>query len=172
MANAFRSSFGKPLAERVLLALDAAQNAGGDIRGMQSAALIVVPGTANGQPWNDKLVDLRVDDNPQPLKELRRLYNLHVAYDHMNNGDLAVEKNNMELAMNEYNAAMKMFPANLEMKYWTAVTLANNKQLKRSLPMFKQIFSKDKNWKELTKRLPPVGLLTVSNADLNKILAQ
>jgi uncharacterized Ntn-hydrolase superfamily protein len=172
MANAFRSSFGKPLAERVLLALDAAQNAGGDIRGMQSAALIVVPGTPNGQPWNDKLVDLRVDDNAQPLKELRRLYNLHVAYDHMNNGDLAVEKNNMELAMNEYNAAMKMFPANLEMKYWTAVTLANNKQLKRSLPMFKQIFSKDKNWKELTKRLPAVGLLTVSEIDLNKILAQ
>lgn len=171
MAAAFRSSAGKPLAERVLLALDAAQKAGGDIRGMQSAALLVVPGVPNNQPWNDKLVDLRVDDNPQPLKELRRLYNIHVAYEHMNNGDLAVEKNNMELAMKEYNAAMKMFPENLEMQYWTAVALANTKQVDRSLPLFKKLFAKDKNWKELTKRLPPVGLLTVSDADLRKILA-
>ncbi len=172
MAAAFRSSAGKPLAERVLAALDAAQKAGGDIRGMQSAALIVVPGKANDQPWNDKTVDLRVDDNPQPLKELRRLYNIHVAYQHMNNGDLAVEKNDMAMAMKEYNAAMKMFPENLEMQYWTAVTLANNKQVEKSLPMFKKIFAKDKNWKELTRRLPPVGLLTVNEAELKKILTQ
>jgi uncharacterized Ntn-hydrolase superfamily protein len=172
MAAAFQSSAGKPIAERVIAALEAAQKAGGDIRGMQSAALIVVPGVINNQPWNDKTVDLRVDDNPQPLKELRRLYNIHIAYQHMNNGDLAVEKNNMELAMKEYNAAMKMFPGNLEMQYWTAVTLANNKQVEKALPMFKKIFAKDKNWKELTRRLPPVGLITVSNQDLQRILAQ
>jgi uncharacterized Ntn-hydrolase superfamily protein len=172
MASAFRSSAGHPLAERVLMALDAAQKAGGDIRGMQSAALIIVPGTPNNQPWNDKLVDLRVDDNPQPLKELRRLYNIHVAYQHMNNGDLAVEKNDMALAMKEYNAAMKMFPANLEMQYWTAVALANTKQAGKSLPLFKRIFLKDKHWKELTRRLPAVGLLTVSANDMEKILAQ
>jgi uncharacterized Ntn-hydrolase superfamily protein len=171
MAAAFISSAGKTLAERVLLALEAAQKAGGDIRGMQSAAMIVVPGKANDQPWNDKLVDLRVDDHIQPLKELRRLYNIHVAYQHMNNGDLAVEKNDMELAMKEYNAAMKMFPSNLEMQYWTAVTLANTKQLEKAMPMFKIIFSKDKNWKELTRRLPPVGLLTVSEGELKKILS-
>jgi len=171
MAVAFTSSAGKSLAERVLLSLEAAQKAGGDIRGMQSAAMIVVPGKANEQPWNDKLVDLRVDDNTQPLKELRRLYNVHVAYQHMNNGDLAVEKNDMQLAMQEYNAAMKMFPFNLEMQYWTAVTLANTKQLQKALPMFKKIFAKDKNWKELTRRLVPVGLLNVNEAELKKILS-
>lgn len=171
MAAAFTSSAGKTLAERILLALEAAQKAGGDIRGMQSAALIVVPGKPNDQPWNDKLVDLRVDDNPQPLKELRRLYNVHLAYQHMNNGDLAVEKNDMELAMKEYNAAMKMFPSNLEMQFWTAVTLANTKQLETALPMFKKTFTKDKNWRELTKRLLPVGLLTVSESELKKILS-
>ena len=90
----------------------------------------------------------------------------------MNSGDLAVEKNNMELAMNEYNAAMKLFPSNLEMQYWTAVTLANNKQVAKALPMLKTIFTKDKNWKELTRRLPPVGLLTVSDGELQKILSQ
>jgi len=171
MAKAFRASYGKPLAERVLDALDAAQMAGGDIRGMQAAALIVVPGKPNNQPWNDKLVDVRVDDNPAPLKELRRLYKLHVAYQHMNNGDLATEKNDMQLAMKEYNAAMKMFPQNLEMQYWTAITLVNNKRINEALPMLRIIFQKDKNWKELTRRLPAVGLLTVDDTSLKKIMA-
>ncbi len=171
MATAFRAAAGRPLAERILLALEAAQKAGGDLRGMQSAAMIVVPGAANNQPWNDKLIDLRVDDNPSPLKELRRLYNVHLAYQHMNNGDLAMEKNNMELAMKEYNAAMKMFPGNLEMQYWTAIALANTSQLEKAKPVFKKVFSKDKNWKELTRRLRPVGLLKVSDADLKIILS-
>ena len=170
MAHAFETSVGKPLAERVLLALEAAQQAGGDIRGMQAAALVEVPGKASAQPWNDRSVDLRVDDNPHPLQELRRLYNVHVAYQHMNNGDLAVEKNDMNAAMNEYGAAMKMFPANLEMQYWTAITLANNKQISKALPMLKSIFRQDANWKELTKRLPKAGLLTVSQQDLAAIL--
>ena len=171
MAAAFRNSAAKPLAERVLLALEAAQNAGGDARGSQSAALLVVPNKATGQPWNDVSVDLRVDDNAAPLKELRRLYQVHLAYNHMNNGDVAVEKNDMTLAMTEYNAAMKMFPSNLEMKYWTAITLANNKKLNKAMPILKSIFATDKNWKTLTKRLPAVGLLTVSQTDLQKILA-
>lgn len=170
MAAAFRSSYGKPLAERVLAALDAAQDAGGDIRGMQSAALIVVNGPATDK-WNDKKIDVRVDDHDAPLEELRRLYNLYVAYQHMNNGDLATEKNDMETAMNEYRAAMKMFPENLEMQYWTAITLANNKRVTEALPMLKKIFTSDKNWKELTKRLPAVGLLTVSEAEMKKIMS-
>lgn len=171
MARSFEQSVGKPLAERVLLALEAAQKAGGDIRGMQAAAIIVVPGKPT-EVWNNKTVDLRVDDSPKPLQELRRLYTVHLAYEHMNSGDLAVEKNDMPLAMNEYKAAMKLFPANLEMQYWTAITLANNKQLPQALPMLKNIFTKDKNWKELTRRLPPVGLLTVSPDELQKILTQ
>ena len=171
MSRSFEKTADKPLAERVLLALEAAQQAGGDIRGMQAAAIIVVPGKPMDS-WNNKSVDLRVDDSPKPLQELRRLYNVYLAYEHMNSGDLAVEKNNMELAMNEYNAAMKLFPSNLEMQYWTAITLANNKQVAKALPMLKTIFTKDKNWKELTRRLPPVGLLTVSDGELQKILSQ
>ncbi|MEO7531037.1 MAG: DUF1028 domain-containing protein [Sediminibacterium sp.] len=169
MAKSFTQTAGKPLAERVLLALEAAQQAGGDIRGMQAAAIIVVPGKKM-EVWNNKSVDLRVDDSPKPLEEIRRLYNVHLAYEHMNSGDLAVEKNNMTLAMNEYNAAMKLFPSNLEMQYWTAITLANNKQVTKAIPMLQSIFAKDKNWKELTRRLPPVGLLTVTADELKKIL--
>ena len=171
MSAAFQKSSGKPLGERMLLALEAAQKAGGDIRGQQSAALVVVPGKSAGKPWDERTIDVRVDDSPGPIKELRRLYNVHLAYQHMNDGDLAVEKNDMSTAMKEYNAAMKMFPQNLEMQYWTAVTLANNKQVDKALPVLKKVFAQDANWKELTRRLPKVKLLTVSDDDLKRIMS-
>ncbi len=171
MSKSFESTSGKPLAERLLLALEAAQSAGGDIRGKQSAAILVVPARSEGKPWDERTTDLRVDDHKEPLKELRRLYRVSVAYEHMNRGDLAIEKNDMAGAMKEYNAAMEMFPENLEMRYWTAITLANNKELSRAIPMLKRIFAKDRNWKELTRRLPAVNLLSVSEEELRKILA-
>ena len=168
MAEAFKNSKGS-LAERMLIALEAAENAGGDIRGKQSAALLVVRGKSTGKVWEDRLVDLRVDDSAEPLVELRRLLKVHRAYEHMNNGDLAVEKNDMAKAMKEYSIAMQMFPENLEMKYWTAITLANNGKFDEALPMLTEIFAQDKNWKELTPRLIPSGLLNVSEEQLKKI---
>ncbi|MEW6702485.1 MAG: DUF1028 domain-containing protein [Bacteroidota bacterium] len=169
MAEAFKNSKG-PLAERMLTALEAAEKAGGDIRGKQSAALLVVRGKSTGKIWEDRLVDLRVDDNHAPLVELRRLLKVHRAYEHMNNGDLAVEKNDMDTAMKEYSSAMKMFPDNLEMKYWTAVAFANKGMMKEALPLFKEIFAKDKNWRELTPRLLPNGLLKIDAKQLEEIL--
>jgi uncharacterized Ntn-hydrolase superfamily protein len=171
MSQAFEKSKGKALADRMIIALEAAQQAGGDIRGQQSAAIIVVPGKSEGKPWDERTIDLRVDDSPSPIKELRRLYTVQIAYEHMNKGDLATEKNDMVGAMNEYNAAMKMFPQNLEMQYWTAITLANNKQVDKALPLLKKVFATDPNWKELTRRLPKVNLLTVTDAELKKIMA-
>ena len=116
MAQAFENTKGD-LAERMLAALDAAQAAGGDIRGRQSAALIVVTGKPTGQPWKDRIFDLRVDDSSEPLKELRRLVTLQRAYNHMNAGDLAVEKKDNEGALREYSAAEKLVPDNAEMIY-------------------------------------------------------
>ena len=170
MAVAFEGSEGKPLAERVLIALQAAENVGGDIRGKQSAAILVVAGKSTGQPWNERLIDLRVDDNKAPLDELERLLKLYRAYEHMDKGDLATEKNDMKLAMEEYGAAMKMFPENLEMQYWTAITLANNKKVAEASKLLQKIYKKDSNWRALTKRLPKVNLLNVSEADLKELL--
>lgn len=170
MSKAFLASEGKPLAERVLIAMQAAQAAGGDIRGKQSAAILVVTGKSTGQPWNERLIDLRVDDHKTPLDELDRLLRLYRAYGHMDKGDLAIEKNDMNLAMEEYGAAMKMFPENLEMQYWTAITLANNKNITEASKLLQNIYKKDANWRELTKRLPKVNLLTVSENDLKELL--
>ena len=169
MEESFKNSKGS-LAERLLVALEAAEKAGGDVRGKQSAALLVVRAKSTGKVWEDRLVDIRVDDSSAPLPELRRLLKVHRAYEHMNKGDLAVEKNDMDKAMIEYSSAMKMFPNNLEMKYWTAVALANKGMMKEAVPMFKEIFKKDKNWKDLTPRLLPNGLLKVTPDQLAEIL--
>jgi len=169
MSKAFAENSSLSLAERVLKILFAAQAAGGDIRGKQSAVLIVVSGEKIQQPWLDKKIDLRVDDSNEPLVELERLLRVHRAYEHMNNGDLAVEKNDMATALKEYDSASKIFPGNLEMKYWKAVTLANNKRIDEAIPIFREIFKADSNWKELTKRLPYGGLLNLSENDMKKI---
>lgn len=170
MAKSFERSEGQPLAERVLLAMQVAEREGGDIRGRQSAAMVVVPAKATGQIWNDKTIDLRVDDHAKPLDELARLLKVYRAYEHMNKGDLAVEKGQMQQAMQEYGKAEAMFPENLEMKYWHAITLANNKQVEEATKLLREVYKKDDNWRELTSRLPEVGLLTVSKKDLEKLL--
>jgi uncharacterized Ntn-hydrolase superfamily protein len=170
MAEAYKNTSGD-LADKMLAALDAAQAVGGDIRGKQSAAILIVSGTNIGKPWVDRLMDLRVEDHPEPLKELRRLVNVHRAYQHMNAGDLAVEHNDMDKALAEYGAAQKMMPDNLEMTYWTAVSLVNAGRLDESLPLFKKVFTGDPNWAELTPRLPGVGLLNVDEAGMKKILS-
>ncbi len=170
MDKAFRESKGL-LAERMIEALTAAQNVGGDIRGQQSAAILIVRGETTGKVWEDRLIDLRVEDHPDPVNEIKRLLKVHRAYEHMNNGDLAIEKGDMELAMKEYSTAEEMFPENLEMKFWHAVTLAGSGKVDEALPLFKEVFIKDENWRTLTPRLVPIGLLTVSEEDLNKIIS-
>ena len=169
MATAFTSAKGD-LADRMMAALDAAQSVGGDIRGQQSAALIVVTGKPTGRPWSDRVFDLRVDDSPEPLKELRRLLVLQRAYNHMNAGDLAVENKDNEGALREYSAAAALVPDNLEMVYWHAVALVNMGRVDQSLPLFRRVFRADKNWLTLTPRLAKVGLLPSDPAVLGRIL--
>jgi len=170
MARAFESAKGD-LADRMLTALDAAQAVGGDIRGKQSAALVVVTGKPTGQPWKDRTYDLRVDDSPEPLKELRRLVTLQRAYNHMNAGDLAVERNDAPGALREYSAAEKLVPGNAEMTYWHAVALVNMGKIDESLPLFRKVFTLDRNWVELTRRLPKSGLLPDDPTLMARLLA-
>jgi uncharacterized Ntn-hydrolase superfamily protein len=169
MEKAWNQNRTLPLAERMVAVLKSAQAAGGDIRGKQSAALLVVAAEKSDEPWNDRLIDLRVDDSSDPIAEIERLISVYRAYEHMNQGDLHVEKGEMDKAMQEYGAAMKMFPDNLEMQYWTAITLANNKEIAKAEKMLISIYSRDPNWRELTRRLPKVGLLNVSESELEAL---
>lgn len=170
MAKAYESSQGD-LAERMLAALDAAQAEGGDIRGRQSAAILIVRGHSTGRPWIDRVMELRIEDHPEPLKELRRLVHLHRAYEHMNNGDLAVEHGDVDGALREYSTAEAMFPDHLEMKFWHAVALVNAGRVDASLPMFRMIFEQDMNWATLIPRLPHSGALRGDENVIRKILS-
>ena len=170
MSAAFENAKGD-LAERMLAALDAAQAEGGDIRGKQSAALIVVTGKPTGQAWKDRIFDLRVDDHPEPLMELRRLVKLQRAYNHMNAGDLAVEHKDNEGALREYGAAGKLVPDNAEMIYWHAIALVNMGRVDESLPLFRRVFAMDPNWATLTPRLPKSGLLPDDAKLIERILS-
>lgn len=171
MSKAFESTDGD-LTTKMLAALQAAQDAGGDIRGRQSAAILVVKTKSSGMPWADRLVDLRVEDNPHPVQELKRLVRLHRAYVHMNNGDLALEHNDKDAALREYGSAEKMFPDNLEMKFWNAVALVNMGRVDQSIPLFREIFAKDSNWATLLPRLVPVGQLNADQKTVDRILKE
>ncbi len=171
MARAFESTKGE-LVDRLMAALEAAEAEGGDIRGKQSAAIIVVRGKSSGVWWKDRLYDLRVEDHPAPLEELKRLIRLNKAYNFMNRGDELLTENKVEEAMKSYTKAMEMFPENAEMIFWPAVTLASTGRVEESLPLFKKVFAMDMNWAILVERLPQVGQLPKDRALIKKILSQ
>ncbi|AXT19696.1 DUF1028 domain-containing protein [Flavobacteriaceae bacterium AU392] len=170
MANAFEASKGQLFSERLLAALKAAQAEKGDLRGKQSAAILIVSGTATGNSWEDTLMDLRVDDSDNPLQELERLMKVDKAYNFMNNGDVAMEAGDSKKAEEQYLSAQKLFPDNLEMQYWYAVNLLNSKDFKKANPILKSIFKKDENWRILIPRLVDSKLLTLTKLELEAVM--
>ncbi|MFB0566199.1 MAG: DUF1028 domain-containing protein [Candidatus Aminicenantaceae bacterium] len=170
MAEAYKSTNGD-LIDRLMASLEAAEKEGGDIRGRQSAAIIVVRGDPTGQSWKDRIIDLRVEDHPNPVKELKRLVKVHRAYEHMNRGDEYIAHNDVEAALREYSNAEKLTPDNIEMVFWHAVTLASLDRVEESLPLFKSVFKADYNWAILLPRLPQSRLLPDKSELIEKILS-
>ena len=170
MAKAYEAAKGD-LADRLLTALDAAEAEGGDIRGRQSAAIVVVKARSSGRPWADRVFDLRVEDNPAPLVELRRLVKLQRAYNHMTAGDDCVAVADWACAEREYGAARALEPQHAEMAFWYAIALATAGRLEPARPLFAQAFAADPRWRELVKRLPDVNQLPKDKALVDAILA-
>ena len=170
MAKAYEAASGD-FADRLLAALDAAQAEGGDIRGRQSAAILIVRAQSTGRPWDDRLVDLRVDDSPEPIAELRRLVNLHRAYDEMNQGDAAAALADWDAAVRHYSAAAKMAPEIAELPFWQAATLFMAGKEEQAMPIFKEVFAREERWARLVPRLPASGLLPNDPKKIEKILS-
>lgn len=169
MAAAFQEAQGS-LAFRLLAALKAGQAAGGDIRGMQSAALLVVDAQKTEQPWKHVLIDLRVDDAPDPIAELERLVKLQSAYDLMNAADELMLQDDSAAAYEKYSQAAEFAPHVDEIPFWQAVTLADNGRLEEALPIFQRVFQANPNWVLLVQRLPASGLLRDDAQMMQKIL--
>jgi uncharacterized Ntn-hydrolase superfamily protein len=170
MARAYESATGD-FADRLLAALDAGQAEGGDIRGRQSAVLLIVRAHSTGKPWEDRLVELRVDDSPEPLVELRRLVGLHRAYDEMNQGDAAAATADWDAAVRHYSTAAKMAPDITELPFWQAATLFMAGKEDQAMPIFKEVFAREERWARLVPRLPASGLLPNDPKKIEKILS-
>jgi uncharacterized Ntn-hydrolase superfamily protein len=171
MAAAYLASQGD-LAERLLAALEAAQAAGGDVRGQQAAGMLVVRGKPCGQPWSDRLFDLRVEDHPAPVQELRRLVRIQRAYQRMNEGDEHLASGDTPAALASYSAAASMAPEIDEIPFWHAVTLADTGEIPAALPIFRQVFRQNPKWAELLRRLPSVGMIKLSVEQVEEIIRQ
>ncbi len=173
MGRAFETAPGD-LAERLLAALEAAQREGGDIRGRQSAVLIVVSGDRSLPPW-EKIFDLRVEDSADPIGELRRLVRVARAYQAANHGDELVTRGQVDSAISAYAAAEAILPdsaVNGELVYWHAVTLADRGRVDEALPLFRRAFAQDTAWVTLLWRLPAAGLLHADSATIARIVRE
>jgi len=157
MVSAYRTAPGS-LAERMMEALDAAEREGGDLRGRQSAALLVVAPRASGRPTEDRLVDLRVDDHIDPLGELRRLLSLRRAYERVDQGDELAAAGQLEAALAEYSAAHAEQPDSAELAFWHGVALAAGGREQEARPLLERAYSQNDRWRELLRRLPAAGL--------------
>jgi uncharacterized Ntn-hydrolase superfamily protein len=172
MAQAYRTASGD-LPERLLKALEAGQAAGGDVRGQQSAAIVVVRGKASDRPWADRILDLRVEDDAHPIEELRRLVTLWRAYRWVDRGDSAVSANDAATAALAYGEAGRLAPDNMEIVFWQAVGLVGVGRDDEALPLFKRVFARERRWVELVPNLGgKVGILPDDKARIDRVLAQ
>ena len=153
MAEAYRGAKGE-LVDRFLAALDAAEAEGGDIRGRQSAAILIVEAKSTGRPWIDTTFDLRVDDAPEPLVEIRRLVAIRRAYIHMRLGNEAAQRIDLETTEREFTAAERLIGDNPEMRYWHGIALLQLGKIDDGLAILKEVGRRDRKWIELTLRLP------------------
>jgi uncharacterized Ntn-hydrolase superfamily protein len=168
MSRAFEYATG-PLADRLMDSLEAAQQAGGDFRGRQSAALLVFSGSPSGKIWQDREVDIRVDDSKEPLEELRRLLGLHHGYELSEEGENEMLQGRMESAMVKFKAAGELLSDNEEMFFWQAAFLSGAGNFKEAVPLFQKVFSINPNWRTFAPDLVRLGHLKLTEDELERL---
>lgn len=170
MARAFTAAKG-PLPERLLEALDAAEGEGGDIRGRQSAAMLVVTGTPSGRSWEDRVVDLRVEDSPEPLVELRRLLRIRRAYQADDVAERLELDGDLAGSLKKREESVALAPDMEELAFWAGLQMAMTGQLDRGIPLIAQAVAKEPRWTETLRRLVtiervPAGVVRAIEARL------
>jgi uncharacterized Ntn-hydrolase superfamily protein len=153
MRSAYETTSGT-LAERLMAALDAAEAEGGDIRGRQSAAMVITGGTRKDEPWEGIVLELRVEDHPEPLAELRRLARLHRAYSLVGEAEKAAAEGDISSATTRIAEAMQLAPGNAEIAFWAAMGSAEAGQIPMARQLLEQATAVNPRWKLLISRLP------------------
>lgn len=169
MAAAFAAAEGD-LATRLVASLVAAQEAGGDIRGRQSASLLIVAGEASGEPLADRPIDLRVEDHPTPVRELQRLLDVHKAYEQLDVGEGLLAAGDVDGAMAAYERCWTLAPGIVELRAWPAMSLAETGHLDRATPLFEAVFLAEPNWRITVTRAVESGIAEIDEKTLQRIL--
>lgn len=170
MAAAYESAEGE-FADRLLAALEGAQLAGGDLRGKQSAAILIVDGEPHGEPWQGVLLELRVEDHPDPLRELGRLMRVQRAYDAANAGDAALERGDLAGALDQYARAERLYPESVELSFWRGITLLQRGHESEALGLLERVFAREPAWRLMPRRLVAAGQFPDDAALLGKLEA-
>lgn len=170
MSAAYEATDGD-LAERLMAALEAAEGEGGDVRGKQSAALLVVSGDISEPAWSGREFDLRIEDHREPILEMRRLLTMARAYRLMNDGDEHMTSGDVESAVAAYSSARALVPDSHEMIFWHGAALAAAGETDAALPHFRRAFELWPRWRDLVQRLPAVELLPDDPELMERILA-
>ena len=158
MADAYEAALtrGEPFVERLLLALEAAEGEGGDVRGRQSAAIMVVdgevrPASWRGRLWRGRLMDLRIEDHADPVPELRRIVTMQLAYDlTADQGDAALAGRS---ALERYAQARQLAPQAYELVFWRGVELAGEGDVEAGRHELQIAFAADSRWRTTLQHL-------------------
>ena len=162
MADAYEAALtrGEPFVERLLLALEAAEGEGGDVRGRQSAAIMVVdgevrPASWRGRLWGGRLMDLRIEDHADPVPELRRIVTMQLAYDlTADQGDAALAGRS---ALERYAQARQLAPQAYELVFWRGVELAGEGDVEAGRHELQIAFAADSRWRTTLQHLADAG---------------
>lgn len=172
MKEEYEKNRSVPLGERLVASLEAAERAGGDARGKQSSAILVVSGEVNPARWEGRRVDLRVEDHPSPVLELKRLLRYQRGYEWVNRGDELLTAKEYEKAADAYAKGMELVPEVLELKYWAGVGLLSSGKGSRGMKLLREVFEEDDAWKEITRGIARTGAPEIDPRFLAELLRE
>lgn len=161
MAEAYESTRGS-LAERLVAALEAGERAGGDARGRQSSALLVVKKGCGRGGYGDRLVDLRVEDHPDPVGELKRLLNLHKVYYLIDEAESRFTQGRLEEAVLQIEEALKIHPRCDDAYLDLGLIYLKAKKLEEAAEAFRKAIEINPKMIAVVRQIPKLGLVDVS----------
>lgn len=172
MIRAYEEASGKTFTHRLLAALRAGEDAGGDARGSQSAVLKIVSGNRGGNAWEETLLDLRVDDHPDPVTEITRLAALSGAFDQIGSVLFTprlmigtyenVTDDALHEALEALQGARTVLGDNLEAAFWQAVLLGRAGRDEEAAALFSDVFGQAEHWKPYLDQIAQAGFIAPS----------
>jgi uncharacterized Ntn-hydrolase superfamily protein len=161
MVHAFETGTGD-LADRLVAAMEAAEREGGDLRGKQAAGLIVVSGKPSGVSKLDRVVDVRVDDHPEPVDEIKRLLQYARAHQCVRQATDKVVAGDFDGALTDLDVCCAAYPDEPQFLFRRALVLLPLGRVEEAREMVQRVHSIHPGWSEILLRFADAGVISVS----------